>query len=133
MALTGCDGCVAKVKEQAGGVTAEGTVARFLKARGRGDSGREFWRRPNDNRDIPWAEVDAIKNPTAWTFIRATRREDWASLRYRINSTRADGVPIEKIWDFCLNEVAGQYALLGLMEAIEGAAEGCGNYKNWTQ
>jgi hypothetical protein len=129
--LAACETCHSFVPS-----AAEVAVLAFLKARSEGDSGVEFWARPNPNfRDIDRRAVAQIVNPSEWRFIRATvaPKRDWASLRYRVKSTREDGTPIEKVWDFCLIEVETKYSLIGLLEAQEGTVSGCENHPNWTE
>jgi hypothetical protein len=80
-------------------------VVAFLRERREGHSGEQYWREVV--RPYPRMDEGLPTNPTEWTVVLdkdGNTPAPWAWLRYRVKSTTAAGLPIEKLWDFCLNE-----------------------------
>lgn len=111
--------------------TAGGTVVAFLRDRKDGHSGEDYWREAVP----PYPRMDGIVpiSPTDWNFVLVESGPDdlWVLLRYRVKSTTAAGVPIEKLWDFCtINTVKG-FRLVATWEADDSRVKACADSLKW--
>lgn len=128
-----CDGCEKKIeKNWVGSVgrlgspsTAGGTVVAFLRARQEGHSGEEYWREavapyPRMGDTVPIA-------PRDWKLmhVESGPRDSWVLLRFRVESTTHNGQPIEKLWDFCLNNTVKGFRIAAALDAEDKNIEVC--------
>ena len=129
--LTACESCVARVEERVGIATSpEGTLRLFLSARGEGRSGEEYLRKVDA--DFPRVDSDgAIILPTAWESVRTESRKKWDWYRFKIDSTNAAGLPIKKLWDFCLHRTVEGSRIAVIEEASEDSLATCQGSLTW--
>jgi hypothetical protein len=84
--------------------TSQGLVVAFLNERRDGHSGEHFWR--DTVAGFPKETPTVPIHPTEWRrVLESSGRSSggsWTLFRYRIESTTNEGVPIRKLWDFCI-------------------------------
>jgi hypothetical protein len=112
-------------------------VTRFLDARRSGHSGEQFWRKPGpgsaDASPIPKGTPTVI-NPSRWEIVLGEKRlgDMVSSYRLRVQATTAEGVAIERLWDFCVHKVEHAPMLAAIFDASDEArGAACATSLDW--
>ena len=114
--------------------TAGGTVVAFLRERQDGHSGELYWREAV--KPYPRMDSNMPINPSDWALVLVKDGKNssrWTWLRYRVKSTAANGNPIEKLWDFCLNETVDGYRIVRVVHAEDSTVEACSESPTWAK
>jgi hypothetical protein len=132
--LPGCQGCERDLEREA--VKPSDVVEAFLLSRGQGHSGEQYWRNPVPETP-PYRRMtdEGPINPTEWrqVFTKSGGGNNWVLARYRVKSTTPAGVPIDKLWDFCLNRIASGYGIVGVWDADDGKIGRCEESPTWVR
>jgi hypothetical protein len=141
--LPGCEDCAAGVEKaavvgasQIGSTsTAGGTVVAFLRDRRDGHSGEQYWRQPVGS--YPKIYGDIPSNPSDWDLVLMKSGHEpspWVWFRYRLKSTTASGIPVEKLWDFCLNETVAGFRIVAVWgDAQDATVHECKESPTWVK
>jgi hypothetical protein len=128
-----CNGCLGEAdgRSPAGPSTAEGTLVAFFLARKDGHRGSELWRDPVAG----WPRITGpvLANPTGWEKVTAESEEQWSWFRYRIKSSREDGVQIEKLWDFCVLDTVRGPRIVAAWDAQDENVKNCAGANSWVK
>lgn len=112
-----------------GCASGDDVVVKFLEQQERGGAGLEYWLHPFEATGLfnvaPESGFRTSVNSDAWLY-KPDDRFKGAWYRYRITSTTKGGIPIAKMWDFCVFKNADEgWRIVSLSEADEGTKVLC--------
>jgi hypothetical protein len=138
--FSGCEGCAKEIEKNlvndisyfGSTSTAGGTVVSFLRARRDGHAGEQYWREPvaPSYARTPYSVPIAPKD---WKVMHVESGPDdgWVLLRFRIESATGSGLPVEKLWDFCLHKTVEGFRIAAVGDAGDQNVGVCEASLSW--